>query len=337
MYMVFFNEKCLEECENLDTTINFLYKSLNCLREHDIKVYTELTEVENWINIWKKDFDPSSKYLSLLLIKEFEKIPINQEQFYYYYFSHQDYKLQIGENISTSSIATATEFMLNKYTTALLSLSYSKYSKRPFLPVIKSPHNNLKEDSLINIPNFSDAGLLVHFIFLKTKVISIYSGANFEEFSNSCITHFKNFNKDLWKPNTSLDTGHLSPVCLFPITENALILKEIKNWSIKKESVENNITKYKELAVIILTLNYYRKNTALSAHYNRIIFEGGTGNSKLLISVDIENGGLEVIDHTGTHIGAYNYIGIRKKVYTSSAELTSHSLPKLQKSMFLFG
>lgn len=87
----------------------------------------------------------------------------------------------------------------------------------------------------------------------------------------------------------------------------------------------------------VMMIHGYAFNNGLSSFYGRRIYEEGEGNGKLLISLDTENGLLELIDGLdGVHIGAYNYIGERKSVLEDGQKIAQHSLKNLPKYLFLY-
>ena len=58
---------------------------------------------------------------------------------------------------------------------------------------------------------------------------------------------------------------------------------------------------------------------------------------ELLISLDIENRGLEAIDSKGDHIGVYGYTGkFIRNYFDDPKALVEHSLAHLSAWMFLF-
>jgi hypothetical protein len=102
-------------------------------------------------------------------------------------------------------------------------------------------------------------------------------------------------------------------------------------------SIEENITTYKIIGGLVLKLNGYEFNAALTQHYRDYhIYEGGYDNKKLLISIDNENGAFEVLESDGTHIGVYGYNGEYKRHYIELKDIQSHSLKNVPKYMLKY-
>ena len=333
---VFLNEKCLADCKDIDVTLSFLAEHLSILDKAKIKTYTSFNDFNLWLKEWDSCLDATAKSYSLELFNLLEESPDNSNQFYYYYFNHEEFGLLISENISTSSISNAADKVLSNHLTAILNLPGSTYSYRTHLPILKSPHNSKLKDELANIPCFHDAKGLTQFVFLEKKIKPLIDACDFDTFCIEYLTHSKQFDFVTWKPK-QLDTSNtLIPKFAFPITTCDYIKKKLARLLIKRGSTEDNISQYKQFGNIVLALNGYCENKELSSHYSRFIYEAGFGNNKLLISLDIENGGLEVIESDGTHLGVYGYDGHFIKKYKNLKELEIHSLKNIPKHMFIF-
>ena len=159
--------------------------------------------------------------------------------------------------------------------------------------------------TLANIPCFEDAISIKRFAFLHEKVKPLFEDPQmFEGFYKEYLAFTSNFNYGDWKPKVFIRDAILSPEHSFPAITCEYIKNILSDLSIKKEGYRINVSKHKDVGGTVLEIHGYKKNIRLSSHYNYDIYEGGYGTSKLLISIDPENGAFEVIDSTGTHIYA---------------------------------
>jgi hypothetical protein len=338
--VVFFNEICLSDEPDIDNIVLFLNDNIRRLHNSRIKIFTRVQEIYNWYSYWETDFDLTLKNYIPQILLLFEECQENTEQFYYYHFRHQDFDLTISDNISTSSIAKAADIILLKQITAILNIPESKYCERPFLPILKSSYDSNNKDELALIPCFIDAKSVIRFAFLHEKIKPLLTNLGnheeFEEFYKEYQTFINRFNFDIWEPKVFLKDTMLSPENSFPAITCEYIKSKLSYWRVKKEEYLINSSDYKVVGGIVLELHGYTKNNHLSSHYSYEIYEAGYGRSKLLISIDTENGSFEVIDFSGTHIGVYGYDGTYIKHYADQTDINSHSLRNLPTHMFIF-
>ena len=274
-------------------------------------------------------------YLVLTYLSECEP---NTEQFYYHYFTHQNFGLNAGENISDSSMAVAANKELLAQQTAILNIPVSLYCKRPNISVIRSPYNADEKDVLVNIACYNTAIKIAQFQLLHTRVKAYLSNnETFESFSSEYHKFINSFDFSSWKPKTKLANSHvLDSAAAFPASSNETIKGMLDSWQIVNGSYEDNVASYKKLGGLVLEIHGYVKNSALSSHYHWDIYEAGYGNEKILVSIDTENGAFEVIDRSGTHIGVYIYDGTFLSHYTDPKDINSHSLGNIPQHMFIF-
>lgn len=335
--VIFFNELCLIDEPDIDNIVLFLNDNIPRLYNSRIKIWTRIQEIYQWYSYWETDFDLTLKNYIPQILLLFEECQENTEQYYYYHYRHQDFELTIGDNISTSSLAIAANMILLKQITAILNIPESKYYDRPFLPILKSSYDSINKDELANIPCFIDAKSVLRFAFLHEKVKPLIELENdFEEFCIEYNTFVSRFDFENWSPKVFIRDNVLSPEHSFPASGVELINRHISHWWVNQEDYLTNVSSYRVLGGIVLELHGYTKNNQLSVHYNQDIFEAGRRNSKLLISLDTENGAFEVIDYTGTHIGVYGYDGRYIRHYTGQNDINAHSLINLPHSNFIF-
>lgn len=334
---VYFNEKCLTKYVKLDDALAFLEDNIRPLFRSRIKILTNMQELQNWYSIWESRIDLTTKNYFIGILPCIEECQENKERSYYHHFRHQDFNLSISENISDSSLAEAANKMLLNKLIAVLNLPESIYCERPHLPILKASHDSKLKDELVNLPCFEDAISIKRFALFHEKVrpLIIDSGL-FEEFYREYKAFVGLFDYENWRPKCFSKGSTLTPECAFPAITNDNLKKVLSDLFVKKEAFRTTASKYIEVGGIVLEIHGYSKNKGLSGHYHHDIYEGGSGNSKLIISIDEENGAFEVIDNTGTHIGVYGYDGRYIKRYTNRSDIESHSLKNLPKGLLLF-
>lgn len=334
---VFLNEKSLDDRVDIDDVMLFLSKNLEIIKNTtpQIKVYTFFKEIEKWYKFWEKDFDSSSKTYFLNLFNYVEDITGNTSPFYYHYYSHND--LNITDFLN-SGVSLAADKAILGQVISILNVPPSKFCSRSNLPILKSPYDCRKEDMFVNIPCFNNAIKIIQYKLLQESVKPfINDTTRFNSFSNGYYSFIESFDYSNWHPKTLNDDGlTLNSDKAFPASSNPCIKSELSIWRITNGSYEQNQASYKSLGGMILKIHGYIKNFKLSAFYDREIYEAGYGTKKLLISLDTENGALEVIDYSGTHIGVYGYDGSYKNHYTNQTDIDNHSLRNLPKNLFIF-
>lgn len=341
---IFFNEKSLDSFEDVESMAFFFNELSNELSK--VKISTRLDIVGVWAKNWEPYFDEVNYTLRNVifqLIKELKEASNIDGQFYYHYLTHQNYGLLcINANIIPSSMANAADKILNGEEAVILNIPKSPFSFRPHIPILRSPHNSKIKDELANIPCFDSVQKILQYVFLheniKPLLKKMREEKDFEQFVEEYFAIFDSFDFHSWKPNTPNTDGDLDPKTAFPACKSDFIKNKLATWSIKKESYNDNKAEYKNLGGIILELHGYKKNNDLSRLYKEYdIYEGGYGNKGLLVSLDTENGGLEVIEKDGTHIGVYGYSGNRIKDYANKQKkIDTHSLKNIPKNKFLF-
>ncbi|OFX44240.1 MAG: hypothetical protein A2046_07720 [Bacteroidetes bacterium GWA2_30_7] len=333
---VYLNEKCLETCKEVNFVPQFLSESFSLFEKKRINIYTRFNEIESWFNYWEPCFDATLKAFTIQLFRCFEDCQVTNREYYYYYFKHQDFGLSLGENISHFSLSDATDKILSGQDTIVLNLPDNNFCKRPFLPILKSPYDNKLKDELANIPCFDDAKKIIQYILLHEKIKPLINDeVEFEKFKNDYLIFLDKFDFSAWKPKTFSKDNVLNLKIVFPAINYKAIKNNLLKWKITKKSYEDNIVSYKELGGIILELHGYTKNFQLTSHYVYDIYEAGYGNSKLLISIDTENGAFELIENDGTHIGEYGNDGVYKP-NKNKKDINSHSLIDIPEHMFIF-
>jgi len=83
-------------------------------------------------------------------------------------------------------------------------------------------------------------------------------------------------------------------------------------------SSQEKIVKIEEMAKNVAEINGYtydQKRSAYNQTKNKLrsIYAAGKGRHKIYLSTDFENGGFEVCDHKGQHLGEYNFRGEQTK------------------------
>lgn len=333
---VFFNEKCLEDCVDIELTISFLHDNLTKLTSAGIRTYTHFDSLLAWKNLLIEDFDLTSKNYFYEITKLLLECQDNTTQFYYHHITHQDHSLFISPNIVPSSIVIATNKFLSGHLIGILNLPTSVFHKRPLLPILKSPYNSKEKDELANLICFDDAKKIKQFVLLHEKLKFQLEEDEFDEFSKEYFAFLDSFDFLNWAPKTNTSDGKLISESAFPASTNEFIKNKISTWKIKKNTPGENISNHKELGGIILELHGYTKNIQLTGHYKYDIYEAGKGNKKLLISIDQENGLFEVIERGGTHIGVHCYNGQQKNHYNEAEKIKTHSLHNIPEHMFIF-
>ncbi len=333
---IYLNEACFHEISEIEESLKWLSESLAQLEKQT--VYTRLQTIQNWQATYDDLLDKYSRtYLKRIFMRLEESEPANFG-FYYYHFTHQNYGLSISENISHTSLAIAAEKILQNQLAIVLNLPNSPYNYRPHIPILSSPYNAQEIDKLVNIPCFDTAKKANHYLFFQEKIKPYLQkqGQEVEAFSAAYQAFTDTFDFQNWQPK-QLKNNQLIPNIAFPASSQPWIQKQLSTWKIEKGSTNDNITQYKLLGGLVAELHGYTLNERLSSHYQKYeIYEAGSGNYKLLISIDIENGGFEVIENSGTHIGVYGYNGKYLKHYTNQNDINSHSLPNIPKHLFLF-
>lgn len=336
---VFLNELCLVERPDfidLSTFTNQLKVDLKSFNNQGFNIYSNLLSFEDWLNNWGIDYQ-NKTYILRLLNNYVNEVNTSEDRFYYHHFRHQDYNLSVGFNISTTSVAAAAKLVEANVQCAILNIPISDYCYREYLPIIKSPHISKEVDKLINVPCFINSKEIINYYYLHNKIKHLISKDKFAQFE----AEFKDFhsNFDISKSELKkLDgNGKTIPESAFPVISKPAIKDFLSSITIPNMSNEEKINFFKNTGDLVLKIHGYIENSQLSAHYKRHIYEGGKGNKKLLISLDIENGGFEVIDGLdGTHLGVHGYDGKHIKKYTKQLDINSHSLTDLPRTMLLF-
>jgi hypothetical protein len=314
-----------------------LNNNLDQLYSFRIKICTKIDKINLWYSYWEEVIDLSLRNFITSTLVLLEDCPNYAERSYYHYIQHQDFELSISENISDSSLALAANMILSKQITAILNIPGSSYCQRPHIPILKSSYESLEEDILVNIPCFEDANRIIQYFFLNRKIKPLIEDeGDFKRFCIEYYTFINRFDFENWRPKVFISDHVLSPAHSFPASGVELINRYISHWRANPAGYLTNVASYRVLGGTVLELHGYTKNNQLSVYYNQDIFEAGRGNSKLLISLDTENGAFEVIDYTGTHIGVYGYDGRYIRHYTGQIDINSHSLINLPHSKFIF-
>ena len=293
---VYLNEKCLEDRSDIDEILFFLCKNLSVLEIAKLKPCTHLLALKLWTEDWEAYFDATSRNYSVELFKLLSECPGNTPQFYYHYITHQDFGLAISENISAYSLSTAADKILNDHLTAILNIPVTRFCERPHITILKSSYDSKMKDELATIPSFENAKQIVQFFLLHKRIAPLLTKKDFEEFSNEYYSFINTYDFAKWAPKSLGEDNKLLSDISFPASAFPFIKTKLNNWKIRNESYEDNVASYSELGGVILELHGYVKNFQLSRHYNHDVYEAGYGNKKLLISLDVENGGFEVID-----------------------------------------
>lgn len=298
-------------------------------------LYYRSSAMENGLSYLETEVEIRSTF-NLIAFDYLEEYDGNLDaMFYYHYFTHQHFVLDISENISHTSLAIAAEKVLQNQLAVMLNLPNSPYNIRPYLPILQSPYNAKEQDKLANIPCFDNAKKAKSFVFLHEKIRQQVT-QDFETFAKEYQTYIDSFDFTNWKPKQMKDNKLIENIA-FPASSNVSIKKELDKWKIKKGSIENNIREYNRLGGIVAELHGYTKNEGLSSHYKKYdIYEAGYDNNKLLLSIDVENGAFEVIESSGTHIGVYGYDGHYIKHYTKQTDIDNHSFKNIPTHLFLF-
>jgi hypothetical protein len=334
---VYFNEKCLTEEVEIKDALAFFGNSILPLSHSGIKIWTCTQELYHWYLKSEPFLDLPAKNFLMGIFAKIGECQENKERFYYHHFRHQDFNLSVSENISDSSLATAANKVLLNHLIAVLNLPKSTYCERPHLPILKASHDSTIKDELANLPCFEDAISIKRFALSHEKVRPLISDSGlFEEFNKEYKAFVGHFDYENWRPKCFSKGSTLMPECAFPAIINDTLKKVLSELFIKKEAFRTTASKYIEVGGIVLEIHGYSKNRNLSGHYHHDIYEGGSGNSKLIISIDSENGAFEVIDNTGTHIGVYGYDGRYIKHYTKQSDIDSHSFKNIPKEMFIY-
>ncbi len=331
---IFLNELSFKSVSEIENSLKWLYQTLDKLDNQTI--YSNIVAIKNWQAELDDLFDkPSRTYINRVFAKLNECVN-SSLSCSYHYLLHQN--LTECEDVTSTSLRTAADKILLNHNTAILNLPDSEYSKRPFLPILKSPYNPLLQDELANIPCFDNPQIIKLYVLLQEKIKPIIAEhkQNFDLFSAEYQKVISDFDFSNWQPKQLKSNGKLNAEFAFPASKSEDIKKLLSEWKIKNGSYEENKASYKKLGGIVAELHGYTKNDALSSHYKYDIYEGGYGNEKLFISLDNENGGFEMIDNSGTHIGVYSYNGSYLKHYTEQKDINSHSLKNISESMFLF-
>ncbi len=333
---VFLNEDCLYKRDdiNAEEIINFLQKNLQKFKGHDIKCFSDSNSLEQFFNDCNLSTQLNTLFLSLF--KNTGTLRSTSRQYYYHYFTHQDFTLSIGENISNSCLSDAADKVLQNEIIAVLNIPLSHYCHRSIIPIIRSSYDSRKSDSLAILPCFNDSDQIIKFYLINSKLKPFIEASKFDEFCSNYYEVLKNFNHEQWYPLTYEAANKLDAKHAFPASTNDFLKTFFSNLKIEVGDYNENVSRYINLGTIVLNLHGYLKNNRLSSHYGHEIFEGGIGNKKLFVSLDTENGLFEVIDFSGTHIGVYNYAGTYQKHYTNQGDINRHSLLQLPTNLFLF-
>ena len=337
---VYLNEKSFVERFDINEVIVHLNESLKHLYNLKIKVHTNLALVNEWKNMWKDDFDLGLRTYINLLSKYLLNSEIVSGPFSFYFFNFSNpIELEI---INNSCLINATNRILGSQNLAILNIPISKFCGRHYIPILKVPHNLNNPDNLANLPCFNTPIQLLKYIFLEEEVKPIIDKNSFDEFVINYNSLMNTFDYDNWRPKQFASNNRLDPKYAFPASSNVFLKKTISSITINAGDTGENITQWRQFGSVLLKVHGYSKNDKMSSYYHkktgkiRSIFEGGKGNDKLFISLDLENGLFEVIEHDGTHIGKYNYDGSYKGHYTNQNDIQNHSLIEIPVHLFLF-
>lgn len=337
---VFLNEESLNDRKlknetDITEVVEFLHGSLKILNDARIKPFSRIAILKNWAIEWDEYLDFTIRKYFLQIYANLENRDYLTGNFHYNFFSLTRIDIK---NYPNTSIAYATDKIIQKQQTAVLNIPISGFCGRNFLPIIKSSFDPNIKDEFVNIPCFNDATKIIHFKLLHERIEPYINNVDkFELFLKEYYSFIAKFNFTTWEPKTYIKgQPKLDSAVAFPANSNLILKNELAGWKIVFGSYEENKARYKILGAIVLEIHGYKKNIELSRLYKYDIFEAGHGNKKLLVSIDTENGLFEVIESDGTHIGVYNYDGKYKKHYTDKKKLNDHSLKGMPTDLFIY-
>lgn len=337
---VFLNEESLfDERIDINEIVNNLHEILPHLKNSDVTVYAYAQKLKDWNVFWGNELDLTRRAYLMQVFQRIENCDVNPGDFLYYLFKKTEGRI---EQINNSGIIRAADRILLNQNIVILNIPVSSFCNRNYLPVIKTPNNPRLPDELANVPCFNNAKKIIQHLFVHNKIkpfLEILNSGDFKikfkEFYNHYMIFCNGFDFENWCPNTILTANKLDETLAFPASTNDYIKEELNSWGIVNGSYEDNKAQYKLVGELVLETHGYSRNNPLSSHYRRDIFEGGSSNSKLLISIDTENGLFEVIGSNGIHIGVYKYDGSYHKHYTNTVDIQSHSLIDIPRHLFL--
>jgi hypothetical protein len=350
------NDACFDDdlvLSDCDNRIRNLLSILKVAEHQSYTVHKHISNIENWL---KSHSDLLENSLIIQLRQYLQKIEptpkLDNPNTHFFHFNHQDTGTEslihtADDRVTDTALAFAAEQTQQAQSLSIINITKNeKFGKRPFLPVLISPHQVSKPDVLVNIPCFDTVQAIenIEYYLLFQRFIQPFVEEKEIENVRKAFLEFKTqHDNSKWQPkqmdskNEKLLSEHAFPATNNDVLKDVLIdFKKILP-SKTEGSYEDNKAVYTAYAYAAATLNGYFFNEKMSAHYNYHIFEGGCGNKKLFLSADTENGGFEVIERNGTHIGVYSYDGTCIETqYKDQKKLNSHSLRDITASLFLF-
>ncbi|MEO6522518.1 MAG: hypothetical protein ABIN91_12615 [Mucilaginibacter sp.] len=331
---VLFNEKCLDEQEDFQFILSFLKNAGVALETADIRLSGDVPAFKRWLGIWGEVMRTQQLTRFHTLLEEMPSIDVNDATHFYHYY---DQNALSFENFPNTTIAVAADKTLEGQNISILNLPGSRFCTRPHIPVLRSAFDDSLADELAIIPSVSDTWTAIAKLWINREAKKLFEKKeDLDAFTANYFKFQRGFDLDAWTPKVSgTPIPRLNSTYAFPASSQPELQKYFAGWAERpKGGTNENITNYQIRGGLVLRLNGYEFNAELTRHYKKYdIYEGGYDRTKLLISVDNENGAFEVIDNDGTHLGVYGYDGRYKDHYEKQKDINDHSLLKLPKHM----
>lgn len=331
---VLFNEKCLDEQEDFPIILSFLKNAGVALGTADIRFSGDVPAFKHWLAGWGTAI--KTQYLTRFhtLLDEMSSLDINGATHYYHYY---DQSTLMIDNYPNTTIAVAADKILEGQNIAILNMPGSRFCARPHVPVLRSAFDSNLADELAIIPSVSHTWAAIAKLLINREAKKLFEKKeDFDDFATNYFKFQRGFDLDAWTPKLiGTPASQLNSTYAFPASSQPELQKYFAAWAERpKGDTNENITNHQIRGGLVLRLNGYEFNADLTRHYKKYdIYEGGYDRTKLLISVDNENGAFEVIDNDGTHLGVYGYDGQYKDHYQKQKDINDHSLLKLPKHM----